>query len=89
MAAYVARGALGVAAELAAFVEREALPGLPVGAADFWAGLDALLRDLGPENRALLARRAEIQAAIDAWRRERAGRPHDPAAYRAFLEAIG
>ena len=33
--------------------------------------------------------RAELQTAIDRWHRERAGQPHDAAAYRAFLEEIG
>ena len=89
MADFVTRGALSVAAELAAFVEAEVLPGLPVGAPAFWAGLDGLIHDLAPQNRALLARRDALQGAIDAWHRTRRGQPHDAGAYRAFLEEIG
>ncbi len=74
---------------LHAFVEREALPGSGVSSADFWRGFAALVRDLAPRNRALLAERDRFQAAIDGWHRERAGRPHDAAAYEAFLREIG
>ncbi len=89
MEGYVARGALKVAAELAAFVEGEVLSGLPLAPDTFWRGLDETIHGLTPENRALLDRRAELQAALDGWHRARAGRPHDAAAYRAFLEEIG
>jgi len=36
-----------------------------------------------------LAKREALQAQIDAWHVERAGKPHDPAAYKAFLTDIG
>jgi malate synthase len=65
------------------------LPGTGVTAAAFWGGLSALVHDLGPVNRALLAKRAEMQARIDAWHVARRGQAHDAAAYRAFLEEIG
>jgi len=85
----VRTGDLLVAAELHRFIEEEALPGSGVEAARFWQGLDALLHELAPRNRALLARRAELQARIDTWYRDRRGRPADAAACRAFLEEIG
>src|SRR5690606_416997 len=55
----------------------------------FWRGFSELLADLAPRNRALLVKRQDLQAKIDAWHQERRGQPHDPKAYRAFLEAIG
>lgn len=82
-------GRLDVAEELAAFVETEVLPGLSVGADAFWSGLDALIHDFGEENRALLAKRDTLQAALDDWHRARAGQPIDAAAYQAFLTEIG
>jgi malate synthase len=70
-------------------IEREALPGTGVGCDAFWQGLSALVHELGPKNRALLARRDELQAAIDAWHRERRGQPLDASEYTKFLTDIG
>ena len=80
---------LNVAEPLKSFIETEALPGTGVDAAAFWAGLEAILRDLGPRNAALLARRDALQAKIDAWHRENPAQPIDVAAYEAFLREIG
>ena len=79
---------LRVARELHDFVVEEALPGTGVDAAAFWAGLSAIVHELAPKNRELLARRDAIQEKIDAWHREN-GAPLDMAAYRAFLKEIG
>ena len=46
MTARVARAGLQVAAELAAFVEEQALPGTGVEAAAFWGGFADLVADL-------------------------------------------
>jgi hypothetical protein len=66
-----------------------ALPGTGVTETAFWSGFAALLADLAPKNRALLARRDDLQAQIDAWHIARRGQPHDHAAYKAFLAEIG
>jgi len=88
MTEYVARAGLQVAAPLAALVEDEVLTG-GVTPAAFWDGYAAILRNLGPENRALLDRREALQGQIDDWHRARRGQPHDAAAYEAFLREIG
>ena len=85
----VDRHGLRVAKELDDFITAEALPGTGIGAETFWSGFSALVRDLTPTNRALLAKRDELQAQIDAWHRERRGQRHDLAAYKAFLAEIG
>ena len=51
-------------------------------------GLDAIVHDLAPRNRELLARRDELQSRIDDWHREHPGTP-DGASYTAFLREIG
>ena len=68
-------GGLGVATSLHRFVEEEALPGSGVDPQAFWEGLDAIVHDLAPRNRELLARRDELQSRIDEWHREHPGTP--------------
>ncbi len=80
---------LQVDPSLAGFVEDRALPGTGIAPDAFWAGLSALVHELGPENRALLARREDLQAKIDAWHVAHRARPHDHEAYKAFLQDIG
>jgi malate synthase len=84
----VKRAGLEVDGELADFVEAEALPGTGIAAEAFWRGFAALLADLAPENRALLATRDRMQAEIDAWNAGN-GAARDIAAARAFLADIG
>ena len=59
------RAGLTVDPKLAAFIETEALQGLDVSPERFWTGLAALVGELGPKNRALLARRDALQAKLD------------------------
>ena len=82
------RNGLQVEAGLAAFLEDKAIPGTGVDAARFWEAFSAAVHELAPKNRALLARRDELQEKIDAWHRAN-GMPSDMASYKAFLEEIG
>ena len=85
----VERAGLSVDAELAQFVDTVALPDTGVAADSFWAGFAAMLADLTPKNRALLEKRESLQAQIDAWHIAHRGKPHDHAAYKAFLHEVG
>ncbi len=89
MGEFVSKFGLKVAAELAEFVETQALPGNGIEADRFWDGFSGIVHDLGPKNRVLLAKRTEIQAQLDAWHIAQRGQPHDAAAYTAFLKEIG
>ena len=60
------KAGLDVADTLARFIDEEALPGTGVDPAAFWDGVAAIFARFAPENRALLARRDALQAAIDA-----------------------
>lgn len=82
-------GGLQVAKVLFDFVNNEAIPGTGLNADAFWAGAAGVIHDLAPKNRALLAKRDELQAQIDAWHVARKGQAHDPVAYKAFLQEIG
>ncbi|MGZ6014328.1 MAG: malate synthase G [Phenylobacterium sp.] len=74
---------------LAGFIEAELLPGTGVGPATFWAALESILADFTPRNAALLARRDDLQAQIDAWWKARKGKAFDVAEETAFLREIG
>ena len=87
--ARVERHRLQVAADLAAFVEEEALPGTGIDPATFWGGLSRIAHDMAGENRALLEKRAALQGKLDAWHRDNPGPVSDMAAYRAMLEDMG
>ena len=89
MTTRIQKHGLQVATSLQQMIETEALPGTGVSADQFWKGLSELVHTLGPKNRALLARRDQLQSTIDAWHVARQGQPHDAAAYRAFLVEIG
>ena len=89
MADRVERAGLKVDADLAQFIERDVIAPTGLEANRFWQGFAALLAEFSPRNRALLARRDELQAQIDTWHMERAGKPLDPAEYQAFLAEIG
>ena len=80
---------LQIATVLKNFIDQEALPGTGVDAEVFWAGLDSLINDLAPENKALLAERDRLQAKLDEWYRQNPGKIADMQAYKDFLKEIG
>ena len=79
---------LVLASDVKAVGADEALPGTGIDEAAFWGAFAAIVHDLAPKNRALLARRDALQERIDAWHRAN-GAPSDLAAYRTFLTEIG
>ena len=89
MTEHVHVGGLQVAKVLFDFVNNEAIPGTGLTADQFWAGADKVIHDLAPKNKALLAKRDDLQARIDAWHQAAAGKAHDAVAYKAFLQDIG
>ncbi|MBK8375054.1 MAG: malate synthase G [Sphingorhabdus sp.] len=89
MSDYVNRAGLQIASALADFIETKALPGTGVEAEALWQGLADILARYVPINRALLAKRDDLQAKIDAWHKANPGPIADMAAYQAFLRDIG
>ena len=80
---------LQVASVLQQFIDQEVLPGTGVDVAAYWAGVDAIVADLAPKNRALLAERDRLQAELDTWHSANPGPITNMGAYRQFLETIG
>ncbi|MFT4961832.1 MAG: malate synthase [Paracoccaceae bacterium] len=89
MSERLGKSGLQVAPELVTFIETKALPGTGVSADTFWSGLSQIVHELGPKNRALLERRAELQGQIDAWHIAHKDQALDAADYTAFLREIG
>ncbi|TCK04722.1 malate synthase G [Marinobacterium mangrovicola] len=81
-------GGLQVAEDLYNFINNEALPGTGVDADAYWAAFDAIVHDMAPRNRELLAKRDDLQAQIDEWHRQNRGE-FDFTAYTRFLTEIG
>ncbi|NEU31893.1 malate synthase G [bacterium LRH843] len=88
MQQYVKVGDLRVATELYDFINSEAIPNSGTTSDDFWKGLELLVKDFAPENKALLARRDELQRQIDVWYQEN-NDIFDFKMYKSFLQEIG
>src|SRR4051794_8645347 len=84
----VDKNGLAIETVLHDFLVDEVLPGLAVDADRFFADFSAVVHDLAPKNRALLAKRDELQVKIDDWYR-RHGAPVDMDDYQSFLREIG
>ncbi|MEX5443765.1 malate synthase G [Acinetobacter schindleri] len=86
MTARIQKGKLAIAKELYDFIENEALPGSGLDSETYWKNFEQVVVDLSPKNKALLAKRDDIQAKIDEWHRNNT---FELQAYKAFLSEIG
>jgi malate synthase len=83
---YITHGKLSIASPLHRLVNEEICPGTGVEPADFWTGLEAIIKDFAPRIRQHLATRDELQEKIDDWHRQH--QTFEPAEYKAFLGSI-
>ena len=86
MTVRIQKGKLAIAKELYDFIENEALPGSGLDSETYWKNFEQVVVDLSPKNKALLAKREELQAKIDEWHRNN---KFELNAYKAFLTEIG
>lgn len=89
MKMYVEHSGLQIDSELAALVEAEMIPGSGVAAEQFWQALADIVKDLSPENTALLAKRQQLQEQIDQWHKQHSSDKFDASQYQQFLQQIG
>ncbi|OQP17568.1 malate synthase G [Geobacillus zalihae] len=88
MGEYVQKGNIQVAKVLYDFVNEELLPNSGLDQDKFWSDFGALISELTPRNKELLARRDEIQEKLNEWHKAHRGR-FDFNEYKAFLTDIG
>lgn len=82
----IQKGSFAIDKILYDFIENEALPLSHVTSDEFWAGFEKIVKDLTPKNKALLARRDDLQAKIDEWHENNT---YELGAYKQFLTDIG
>ncbi len=87
MSGRIEHAGLQVDQELSNFLIREVLPETGITADAFWSGLAGMVKELAPRNKALLAKRDDIQAKLDAW--YKANRNYAMADYQTYLREIG
>lgn len=84
----IQEGGLRIAAALHDLVSDEILPGTDVDPGHFWTSLEEIVNDLGPVNKALLAKRDDLQRQIDAWYDQHKSEPVENNAHNQFLAEI-
>ena len=89
MSQYINKNGLQVSTVLDQLLNNEILPGLDITAEEVWSGFSQLVNDLAPINKALLEKRDQIQAQVDAWHRENPNGLTQHEDYVAFLKEIG
>ncbi|MDP2560082.1 malate synthase G [Psychrobium sp. 1_MG-2023] len=81
----VTSGGLQVAQKLFDFINQQALPQTGIAQDHFWASFEKIINEFAPRNKALLAKRDDIQQKIDTWHKNN---QYDFANYKAFLQEI-
>ncbi len=71
------------------FIVDEAAPETGIDPQAFFESLAEIVRDLGPRNQALLARRDQLQSQLDEWNRAHQGQAIVAQEYEALLREIG
>lgn len=82
----IQKGVLAIDKILFDFIENEALPVAKLDSDTYWKNFEQVVLNLTPKNKALLARRDELQSQIDAWHKNN---PYELTAYKNFLGKIG
>lgn len=88
MTAYETRSSLRISRELVNLVEEEIMLDLSLSPETVWEGLAGLVTEFAPRNKALLARRADLQALLDDYHEKQRG-SGDGESYHKFLLEIG
>jgi len=85
----VQQGSLQVDENLWRLVNDEIAPETGIDPVQFWQGFEEAIYELAPKNKALLAKRDDLQSQLDHWYLSHREEEHDAEAYRQFLKEIG
>lgn len=88
MGEYVQVGRLQVAKLFYEFIVEEVLPNSQVDKDKFWKNFEQLINELTPKNKALLAKRDELQEKIHEWHKQHRSQ-FNFEQYKSFLQEIG
>ncbi|ROS05456.1 malate synthase [Sinobacterium caligoides] len=89
MSERIQKGGLQIAQEIYQLVADDIVAGTGIDVDTFWSEFESVLNDLAPKNRALLAKRDQLQQQIDQWHQQQGVNNIDPANYKRFLTEIG
>jgi malate synthase len=78
-----------IAKSLADFIQQDVLPETGISAEYFWSALSDAATTFMPRNKALLAKRVELQQEINDWHKEHHGELFSAQSYQDFLTSIG
>lgn len=87
MSERISHSGLAIAPILFQFIEQEALPGSGLEVDQFWGAFANIVNQLAPKNKALLQKRDDFQAQIDAWHLDNKAASFE--SYKNFLLEIG
>ncbi len=82
-------GDINVDKALYDFINQDALPDTGIDQQKFWSDFNAIISKMVPINRALVAKREDIQAKLDEWYKCHNGTDYTIDEYKGFLEEIG
>ena len=87
----IQKGSLAIDQQLYNFIQNEVLPEVGVDSEQYWQNFEKIVKEFQPRNKALLAKRDEIQTKIDNWHKENPAKngTFDKAKYTQFLKDIG
>ena len=90
MSERVQKGSLAIDTELYNFIANEVTPVVGIDNEKYWQEFEKIVKAFQPRNKALLAKRDEIQAQIDDWhdKNPASNGQIDKAAYTQFLKDI-
>ena len=89
MSERVQKGSLAIDTQLYNFIANEVMPVVGIDNEKYWQEFEKIVQTFQPRNKALLAKRDEIQTQIDDWHDNNpaSNGQIDKAAYTQFLKA--